>query len=431
MNSKKKKILVLYANAFYPMHDTYRVHLRCFKRYSKHLVFYFNVDTGPLPKRLQKVDFDVIIFHTLFMSSRHLGREHFGTLLDRISFLTDSKALKLIMPQDEWIYTNLMVEMINRFKIDVVCTCAVASEWFVIYNGVNPDQVKFHRILTGYIDEDTLARIEGYKSIHKEKKFDLTYRVGEIKPWLGKHGLLKKDLVDIFNDALEGSNLNYSLSYDGKDRFWGDDWFIFLMESKYCLGMEGGASVLDPDGDIMRKGLEMEKNGRKLTYEESRALLFPDGEGNLKLFAISPRHLECCITETCQVLVEGEYFGILKPGVHYLELKRDMSNLQEVIEDIVNDEKRDKIVKKAYEDVVGSGLYTYPNFVTEIERLCFETSEYNSIPPSLTEKFHFFQNNFIDGYHYQKISLRNKWITKPLDLLRNLGLAKFKKVLGK
>ena len=79
----------------------------------------------------------------------------------------------------------------------------------------------------------------------------------------------------------------------------------------------------------------------------------------MKLFAISPRHFECAMTKTCQVLVEGDYQGVLEPGRHYIELKRDYSNLDEVIEKIQDRELCEQIAERAYEEVVASGKYTY------------------------------------------------------------------------
>jgi hypothetical protein len=36
-------------------------------------------------------------------------------------------------------------------------------------------------------------------------------------------------------------------------------------------------------------------------------------------------------TKTCQILVEGEYNDIIQPDVHYIPLRKDFSNLEEVL----------------------------------------------------------------------------------------------------
>ena len=62
-------------------------------------------------------------------------------------------------------------------------------------------------------------------------------------------------------------------------------------------------------------------------------------------------------------MVEGQYNGILKPDRHYLELKRDFSNLDEVLVRVKRDQERQEMVSRAYRDIVESGLYTYQSFV--------------------------------------------------------------------
>jgi hypothetical protein len=63
------------------------------------------------------------------------------------------------------------------------------------------------------------------------------------------------------------------------------------------------------------------------------------------------------------VLTEGEYNGILLPGRHYIAVKEDFSNLEEVLKEIKRDALRKQIVETAYQEIVESGKYTYRQFV--------------------------------------------------------------------
>jgi hypothetical protein len=73
------------------------------------------------------------------------------------------------------------------------------------------------------------------------------------------------------------------------------------------------------------------------------------------------------VTRTCQVLVEGDYSGVLKGGEHYIEIKRDLSNVEEVLDLMQDEALRERIVETAYRDIVESGLYTYRRLVEQIE----------------------------------------------------------------
>ena len=79
--------------------------------------------------------------------------------------------------------------------------------------------------------------------------------------------------------------------------------------------------------------------------------------------AISPRNLEACLTGTCQILLEGDYNGILQPDVHYIALKRDYSNLDAVLAAMKDESVRESIVERADRDIVASGRWTYRRFV--------------------------------------------------------------------
>jgi hypothetical protein len=72
------------------------------------------------------------------------------------------------------------------------------------------------------------------------------------------------------------------------------------------------------------------------------------------------------------VLVEGEYNGILRPGEHYIELRRDFSNLDEVLDLIEDDTQRESLTEAAYRDVVASGAYTYQRFVRDVEAVALD-----------------------------------------------------------
>ena len=67
-----------------------------------------------------------------------------------------------------------------------------------------------------------------------------------------------------------------------------------------------------------------------------------------------------------QILVEGSYNGILKPNVHYIELKQNFSNIDEVLSSLNDEARRSKIAEDAYVDIVLSNKYTYRNMIQDI-----------------------------------------------------------------
>jgi hypothetical protein len=272
------------------------------------------------------------------------------------------------MPQDEFLHSKLLCDFIDDFGIDVVCSVAPESEWEKIYPTVDRDRVRFHRVLTGYLDERTVDRIERIVQETPAQDVDVGYRAWRGASWLGRHGTLKGTIADAVVARGAGSALRLDVSTRDDQTLLGDDWFRFLARCRYTIGIEGGASVLDSDGAIKERTERYEAAHPGASFDDVEAACFPGEDGRLALFAISPRHLESCATRTCQVLVEGSYNGILEPGRHYIELRADLSNLDAVLDSLGDEKRRRRIVENAHRDIVASGRYTYRAMVEDVEQ---------------------------------------------------------------
>lgn len=277
--------------------------------------------------------------------------------------LKEIKTRKILIPQDEFIFSNDLCDLINDFNIEIVFTCAKESDWKKIYNTVNFTKVQFITVLTGYLEETTIERIKKIKKPYDSRIIDMGYRSNKVSPSLGRHGLLKSTIADVIKKWADEIGFNVDISLESQDTFLGDAWFEFLLQCKYFIGVEGGASILDRDGSFKKNTDAYLKFFPLATYEEIETACFPHQDGYLHLYAISPRHLEACATKTCQILIEGNYNGILLAGKHFIELKKDFSNLDDVLKILKNDAVRQKIIENAYHDIVESGLYTYQKFV--------------------------------------------------------------------
>ncbi|HMB22576.1 MAG TPA: hypothetical protein VKP08_07105, partial [Anaerolineales bacterium] len=192
------------------------------------------------------------------------------------------------------------------------------------------------------------------------------YRAWRAAPWLGRHGYLKTQLAEAFQREVTARGVKADISTRAEDTLHGNAWYEFLLRCKYTIGVEGGASILDWDGTVRARTDSYVAQHPDAEFREIEAACFPGLEGSLGLFAISPRHLEACATRTCQILIEGDYNDILVPDKHYIKLRRDFSNLEEVFTTLKDDVLRGKIIDCAYQDVVGSGNYFYESFVKQI-----------------------------------------------------------------
>ena len=355
-------VLVVYHSNRAPLRKSIEDHLYCFERYGGHDCIYVNAAVRGLPRHLFRGGVDVVIFHTTFLSTRW-NKAKFRKYVRRVRRLAALDVPKVAMPQDEFIHTDVLNEFLSSFSVSVVLSCAASSEWATIYPGLQERGVRFETVLTGYLDEATVARIARLAAEEPGRPIDIGYRAWRAEAWLGRHGFLKAELADRVASASGAHGLTTDISTDERATLLGDDWFRFLARCRYTIGVEGGASILDDDGSIRARATEFAADHPGASFDEIEAACFPGKDGDLHLFAISPRHLEACATRTCQLLVEGEYNGILRPGEHYIELSRDLGNLDEVLAGLGDEERRQRMTAKAFEDIVASRRFGYRSFV--------------------------------------------------------------------
>lgn len=375
-----RNILVVYCNNEHPPRRAVHDHLYSFARYGDARCFYFNAAFRPIPAWLLAVRYDLILFHTVFLSCRW-HRPTFEKAVDRVRPLRDLDVTKAVLPQDEFINMDMVCDFIRDFGVGHVFSVAPPSEWETIYPNVDRHRTSFHHVLTGYLDEMTLARIGELARRAPSRPVGIGYRAWRAEPWLGRHGFLKTAVADAFLQHAAARGVVVDISTRREDTFLGDDWLHFLLRCRYTIGVEGGASLLDWDGTIRARTqayLEFHPNA---DFEEVEAACFPGRDGSLRLYALSPRQLEAAATRTGQILVEGEYNGVLVPRVHYIPIRRDLGDVEAAFNEAEDENRRLEMVEAAYRDVVSSGKYNYRIFVGKVLGAAIPSSPLTSRAP--------------------------------------------------
>lgn len=415
-----KYLIVYHYIHEYPVRSTIRDHLYSFSKYSKCTCYYYNAGFGFIPKYLLRIKFDLIIFHTTFLSCRWGGSEYFQRQVKKVIPLKSSSAIKIALPQDEFIYCDDLCNFINEFNIDGVYSVAPSTEWPIIYSTVDFERVEFHEVLTGYLDDTTLKKIKNLSTNIKERDIHIGYRAYKGPQWLGRHGFLKTQIAEVFNRYAPLISLKTDISTRSQDTILGDDWYKFLLRCKYFIGVEGGSTILDRDGNIKKRTDEYVLSNPDASFEDVEAHCFPGAEGKLQLLALSPRQLEACATKTCQILVEGKYNGILKPDIHYIELKRDFSDLSKVLEIIKQDSARKEIVENAYRDIVESGKYTYQSFVNFVLETALKNKSDRMVHSAHGKKLYFYFNRFVDRLMWARVWFRISLLVPLYKVIRRV-----------
>jgi len=231
----------------------------------------------------------------------------------------------------------------------------------------------------------------------KKRKVELGFRGFRYNALIGDNE--RDRLIDYFES--NGPTLGLSVDIDWKQRFDRPAWAAFLQNSIGTVSAEAGSWYLDRDDGLVdriyqhvrneRRGLVLSDQGplrslvRRLPFSVKQWVMRALEKGPIKVAAledqnldltqlqteffskttkapvyskcISSRHFDAIGTKTCQVLLEGRYNDILEAGEHFIEVKRDMSNLDEAIAKFKDETLRHRIVENAYQYIMDQHRY--------------------------------------------------------------------------
>lgn len=346
-------------------------HLGAFKSHSRHRVHFFQNLTAvygtlngripTLPKALDLGAFDVLVIHyTNYLPSYEcidaLARER----------IAQFGGLKVLFLQDEYREINLITEHIGRLGIDVLFTCVPEHEIETVYPAAKLPGVTKVATLTGFVPEELVER--EVPRLHR-RPIDVGYRARQVPYWLGELGQEKWEIVPKFAAATHGRGLVLDLSYEESDRLYGNAWIKFLTSCKATLGVESGASVFDFTGDIQRSVERYIAQHPGATFKEVQHRFFRDHEGLISLNQISPRYFEAAALRTAMVLYEGRYSGILEPWRHYVPLRKDFANIDQVVAAIKDTVRLQEMADRAYEEVACAYRHSYKAFIQRFDEV--------------------------------------------------------------
>ncbi|MDO9414072.1 MAG: hypothetical protein Q7T81_15995 [Pseudolabrys sp.] len=317
-------------------------HIEGLRNYSKHKIWILS-SRGELPQNLDLRRFDGIIIHYSLVAclNSFIGPKARAAI-------RGFKGIKVAFVQDDYRFIDMTVAALSYLGVDVLFGLAGPD---II------DQVYSPTKLPGVLRETVLA---GYVPVHLTKQnvppfadrpIDIGYRARKLPAWLGSHGKEKWVIAErVIADAAR-FNLRCDISTNESDRIYGDDWIGFVTSCKAMLGSESGSGVCDFTGRIQLKVESHVAKHPTATFEELRELYFKEDDGRVMMNVISPRCFEAAALRTLMILYEGYYSGRLIAWRHYLPLKRDHSNMDEVVAILRNPAEAQKIIDAAYSEV--------------------------------------------------------------------------------
>lgn len=353
--SKKLSVLLLCDdNGEHP--DALLDHIVAIRGLSKHHVYTFNprwLISGC--KCLDLDEFDVVVIHySLASFSDYYLASHFREKLRRFH------GLKIQFIQDDYRRIDEVAAVIRYMGIHILFTTYPKEQISKVWDETRLPGVVKISTLVGYIP-DKLISLESPPL--ESRPIDIGYRGRQVPYWLGQFGQEKVWIGQGVSERAEKYGLRCNISWRENDRIYGKEWIKFISSCKAMLGTESGASITDFDGSVEMKVQEyLAKIPKADFFEVQREVLQPYEE-NVPIKVISTRMFEAIASRTGLILFPGEYSGILKPWIHYIPLKKDFSNMDEVVEKIRDIKFLKDMTERAYKDIVASGNHSYKWFI--------------------------------------------------------------------
>jgi hypothetical protein len=315
---------------------------------------------GGAHRSLAKLDVDCVILHTTFLGMR--WTTPFAPWRERSSWIGRLGVPVLAFPQDDYDHAHVLDEWLAELGTTDVFS-ALAEHVDSLYP-TRAGGARFHPVLTGYLDRPARQSARG---LLRDRALDVVYRATSLPYWFGSHGQLKGRIGEEAAAEAKRLSLRHDVSVAPGSVIAGEAWMRFLGSGRATVGSESGSSALDRRGELRRAVAAALREQPSASFEQVASVL-PEGWDAHRFFVLSPRHLEAAATSTAQILVTGEYSGVLSAGRHYLPVQPDLSDLGDALEQARDPHFLQELVDRTYDEIVTSGRNASDVFIACVQQ---------------------------------------------------------------
>ena len=355
-------------------------HIRSIKGLTRNKITIANPRYLSNPGLLSADCFDAILIHySIFILA--------DTYLPIVwqSFLINFSGPKVIIREDEYQQVNRFKQKILELGIDVVLSPLDSPKTLeCVYGGEPLSKTIFFSCLPGYIAE---KYHEFVPPPIAQRPLDIVYRGRSLPEQLGRHAQDKKKIGDQILALAAEYELKVDISSNETDRIYGDAWPRFLMSGRAMLGVEGGASIFDFDGQLANAVKDYKFAHPNADFEEVWSEVLSAHEANVDFRTITPKFFEAIATKTALILYPGKYNGILHPHRHYIPLERDGSNIKEVVAKLRDESYLQELVDRTYEEILFRDDLSTQFYVSRVDLVLSHVKENFDKAPGHSSKF--------------------------------------------
>lgn len=349
---RRRRILILYDHNWIKV-KTILHYLESFYRYSAFEVSYAT-SFAACPFDLDYFDAVLISYSVKVCFPGYLSPS-FDRALRRY------QGVKAIILQDEYEATDAACQALLDLGIGLVFTCVPDESIHQVYPRDRFGHIEFVNILTGYVPFDIDA--VGPMPPLRDRPLLIAYRGRDNGWWYGDLYQEKVTIGRRMKEICAARGLKTDIAWREEDRIYGDAWFRFLGSARATLGTESGSNVFDRDGTL---ALQVQRElvvNPTASYAEIHAKYLAGIDGQIVMNQVSPKIFEAIACRTALVLFEGRYSGVVEPGRHFIPLKKDFSNVEDVLRRLDDVAELEAMTRRAYDDVIAGGKYSYRSFI--------------------------------------------------------------------
>lgn len=389
-----------------------------FPQYDKKNKYLVHSARLALPKEVSRYPFSAIIMTSTFMD-RVVEHGLSSRWIRQYDFLKSATARKIVFPQDDYWQCEVRDQFYVEWSVDEIFPVCPPSSWRELIPGSMSAGITVSQGYTTYVTP-LMQNLSEHSKPWAERDYDVVYRASRMPTAPNRLGMIKGVIGDRFMQAFGAkTGFKFDIGSGAGALIVGSDWHKFVGNSRAILGSNSGSSIRLRNPDVARAILNYQLRHSEVSIEQLEEATVPDVDRGKNYTAISPRNVEAAMLNTLQILVPGDYSGILKPYEHYIPLDENCTNIEEVLA-ILKDESRCKrIVDNCRSQILGRAELNADRFMFDV---------LNRVSPNVSDlafdinAFSRLNTKYLRKIYLSKVSnhlfMRLKNLVRPLIPLR-------------